>query len=442
MKPEAQALLDRARHAGADDAEVFFASSDDFTVKVFEGQIESLESAQSRGVGVRTLQEGRVGFAYGSDVSPEGLDRLLQEALRNGRYNQPDEANTLPEAQVAEPLEGLFSPEPQAMDSDLKVQMALDLERKTIGQDPRVRRVESATYADGTDHVEIYNSRGLAAAFARTTAYCVVLAIAEADGEMQQGYAFAFGRRSGELDIDQVAQEATARAAGLLGGRPVATGRMPVVLDPLMAVSILSVLSSTFSAEAVQKGRSLLAGKVGQTIAAPVVSIVDDGRATAGLASRPWDGEGVPTQRTQVVKDGVLCGYLYNTYTARKGAACSTGNAVRSYRSQPSVGPTNLILEPGTASREALLRKGEGGIYVTELAGLHTVNPVSGEFSLGAKGHRIAGGSVGSPVRDVTIAGNLLDLLNKVRLVGNDLRWVFQIASSTILIEDLAVGGA
>jgi len=442
VKPEALAVLDRAHRAGAGDAEIFFASGDDFTVKVYEGRVESLESARSRGVGVRTLQEGRVGFAYGSDVSAEGLDRLLQEALRNGSHNQPDEANALPELQVAAPISGLFAAEVGEMDPELKVQLALQLEQKTIGIDPRVRRVESATYADSTDHIEIYNSRGLAAAVDRTTTYCVVLAIAEADGEMQQGYAFAFGRRSSELDIDRVAQEAAARAAGLLGGRPVATARMPVVLDPLMAVSILGVLASTFSAEAVQKGRSLLAGRVGQAIAAPVVSVVDDGRAKAGLACRPLDGEGVPTQRTQVVKDGVLCGYLHNTYTARKGEARSTGNAVRSYRSQPTVGPTNLLLEPGTAPREALLREGEGGIYVTELAGLHTVNPMSGEFSLGAKGHRITAASLGAPVRDVTIAGNLLDLLQKVRMVGNDLRWVFQVASPTILIEDLAVGGA
>jgi PmbA protein len=213
------------------------------------------------------------------------------------------------------------------------------------------------------------------------------------------------------------------------------------VLDPLAAVSLWGVLSSAFSADAVQKARSLLAGKMGERIAAPAFNLFDDGRSSAGMASRPWDGEGVPTQRTQLVRDGVLNAYLFDTYTARKGNARSTGNARRSYRSQPSVGPTNLVLEPGTATREELLRAAEGGLHVTELSGLNTVNPTSGDFSLGATGFRIAGGSLGAPVREVTIAGNLLQMLQRITMIGNDLRWVFQVASPSVLIQDLAVGG-
>jgi PmbA protein len=437
----AEALLEGARARGAQDAEVLFATGDEFTVKVYQGQVESLESARSRGVGVRTFTGDRVGFAYGADVTAAGLEQLLEEALRNGTYNQADPANALPELQPAEPLPHLFASDFQDLDADGKVALAVELERRTISLDPRVKRCERTVYADGIDHLEIYNTRGLQAAFDRTTAYLVALAIAEAGEEMQQGYAFDCGRRGADLDLDRVAREASSRAAGLLGGKPVPTAQLPVVLDPLAAVSLWGLLSSAFSADAVQKARSLLAGKMGERIAAPVFNLFDDGRSSAGMASRPWDGEGVPTQRTQLVRDGVVNAYLFDTYTARKGNARSTGNARRSYRSQPSVGPTNLVLEPGAATREELLRAAEGGLHVTELSGLNTVNPTSGDFSLGATGFRIAGGSLGAPVREVTIAGNLLQMLQRITMIGNDLRWVFQVASPSVLIQDLAVGG-
>jgi PmbA protein len=440
--PRAEQLLARARRLGAKEAEVFFAQGDDFTVRVHDGAVESLESSQSRGAGTRTFAEGKVGFAYGADLSTDGLASLLEEALRNGRYNQPDPFNGLPEPQAADPLTELFAPEFSTMDADRKVELALELETNTIGRTPKVRQIGRGGYSDGIDHVEIYNSRGLAAQFDRTTASVMVQAIAEDGPERETGYAFACGRWGGALDIAQVAREAVDRAVGLLGATPVLTARMPIVLDPLAAVSLLAVLAAAFSADAVQKERSLLAGKLGEAVAARGITLLDDGRTAAGMAARPWDGEGVPTQRTELVRDGVLRSYLFNTYTARKGGARSTGNAVRSYRSQPEVGATNLVLEPGPTAREDLLGEASGGLYVTDLAGLHTVNPASGDFSLGARGRRIEGGALGAPVRNVTIAGNVLNLLKQVRLVGSDQRWVFQVASPSLLVDDISVGGA
>ncbi len=442
MNAEAGRLLARAKQQGAEEAEVFYGESDDFTVKVHGGRIESLESAQSRGVGVRTFQGGRVGFAYGTDTSLESLEQLVDQALRNGRYNQPDPAQGLPELQVAGPLPELFVPDFLTVDADRKVALALELERRTLARDPRVRQIGRGAYSDSIDSVELCNSRGLVAAFQRTTATMMVQAIAEADHERETAYAFTCGRWGGALDADQVAREAVDRAVGFLGARPIATARLPVVLDPLAAVALIGVLARAFSADAVQKHRSLLAGKLGEAIASPSFTLVDDARATAGMASRPWDGEGVPSQRTVLVSDGVLRNYLFNTYTARKGGTRSTGNAARSYRSQPEVGASNLIVEPGSTPPQDLLREAAGGLYVTDLQGLHTVNPVSGEFSLGAKGHRISGGALGAPVREITIAGNLLEMFKKVRLVGNDLRWVFRIASPSLLIDEITIGGA
>jgi PmbA protein len=445
MNPAAARLLARAQVAGAEAAEVFLSSGTEFSVKVFNREIDSVVSAESRGVGIRTLQDTRVGFAYTSDLSPASLDALADEALRNGRYNHADEANQLPPVAAAEPLDNLYSPGLDRIDPQRKIQFALDLERLTTSSDPRVKRVSDSVYTDGSGHVELANSLGLDAVFDRTVAYAMVEAIAEQDSEMQSGYAFTYGRDLDALKLEATAKEAAERAAGLLGAARVPTAKVPVVLDPYAGAMILGLLTNSFSGDAVLKRRSLLAGKVGQAVASGIVSIIDDARLPDGLASRPFDGEGVPTRRNELVKAGILQGFLHNTYTARRSGAVSTGSAVRSYKSVPEVGVSNLVLQPGSLSRMELLRRVGEGLYVAQLHGLHTVNTVSGEFSLGLTGHWIRGGELAQPVRELTIAGNLIELLQKVIGLANDPRFTFAggfCGSPTVLIEELSVAGA
>jgi PmbA protein len=444
VNPIAQRVLDRCTRLGAEDAEVYISRGREFTVRVYQGEIESLTSAESRGVGVRTFREHRVGFSYSSDTQPDALDRLAEEALLNGRYNHADEANVLPPPKPAEPLSGLASPRMDQVDPERRVDFALEMERRATTLDPRVRRVSDAIYSDGSGQVELYNTRGLSASYARTVAYGVLETIAERDSEMQSGYAFTHGRDIDDLDLDAVVQEAVENAAGLLGARPVKTASVPVVLHPHAAATILGVLGNSFSADAVINRRSLLAGKVGQQVAAAGVTIFDDARLPEGLASRPFDGEGVPSGRITLIDAGVLKGYLHNTYTAMRTNGQSTGSAVRSYRSVPEVGVSNLVLRPGELSREALLDRVDNGLHVTQLTGLNTVNPVSGEFSLGLTGHWIEGGRLTRPVKELTVAGNVIGLLKKVSAVANDLRFIFAggfCGSPTVLIEELPVGG-
>jgi len=440
----AEYLIDRSRAQGAEEVEVFLSRGTEFTVRAFQAEVESLVAATSRGFGLRTLREHRVGFAYTSESDPPALDGLVDEALRNGRYNHPDEANVLPERLPVPELEGLVSPHFESADPQRKIQFALDLERRAIAIDPRVRRVSDAVYSDGSGHVEIYNSRGLEAQFDRTIAYGVVDVIAEQDSEMQSGFAFTHGRDIQSLDLDAAAKEAVENAAGLLGARPVPTASVPVVLHPHAAAMILGLLGGSFSAEAVLKRRSLLAGKVGQAVAAEMVTITDDARLPDGLASRPFDGEGVASQRNELIRSGVLQGYLHNTYTARRTKGQSTGSAVRSYKSVPEVGVSNLVLTPGSISREALLGQVANGLHVSQLHGLNTVNPVSGDFSLGLTGHWIENGQLTRPVRELTVAGNLIEVLKKVVAVASDIRFIFAggfCGSPTLLIEELPVGG-
>lgn len=444
MSLAAERLLSRAKEFGAEDAEVYISRGTEFTVEVYKGEIESLVSAESRGVGLRTFREHRVGFSYTSDLQPDGLDRLVDEALENGRYNTSEEANVLPEPAPIEPLHGLVSTALAKTDPQRKIDFALEMERRATSLDQRVRRVSKAVYSDGRGQVEIYNSRGLNASYERTVAYGVLDTIAEQDSEMQSGFAFTHGRDIDELDLAGVVREAVETAAGLLGAQPVPTARVPVVFHPHAAAMLLGLLSSSFSADAVIKRRSLLAGKLGQPVASDIVEITDDPRLPEGLASRPFDGEGVPSRRNALIAGGVLQEYLQNTYTARRTSMHSTGSAVRSYKSVPEVGVSNLVLKPGELSREALLARVENGLHVSQVSGMNTVNPVSGEFSLGLTGHWIEKGQLTRPVKEMTVAGNLVDLLKKVVAVASDLRFIFAggfCGSPTVLIEELPVAG-
>jgi PmbA protein len=444
VNPIVEHVLDRAVRVGADDAEIYLSQGTEFTVRIYKGEIESLVSAESRGVGLRTFSGHRVGFSYTSDLETAALDALVNEALENGRYNHPDDANVLPAPEPAEPLAGLASPGLARVDPQRKIDFALEMERRATTLDPRVRRVSNAVYSDGSGQVELANTRGLRAEYDRTVAYGVLETIAEHDSEMQSGFAFTHGRDLEELDLAGVVKEAVENAAGLLGARPVPTARVPVVLHPHAAAMILGVLASSFSADAVIKGRSLLAGKVGQAVAAAIVTITDDARLPEGLASRPFDGEGVPARRNELIRAGVLQGYLHNTYTARRTNSESTGSAVRSYKSVPEVGVSNLVLKPGELSRDELLSRVDSGLHVSQLSGLNTVNPVSGEFSLGLTGHWIENGHLTKPVKELTVAGNVITLLKKVVAVASDLRFMFAggfCGSPTILIEELPVGG-
>ena len=444
MNPIAERVLERARRLGADDAEVYLARGTEFTVRVYRAEIESLVSAESRGVGLRTFKEHRVGFSYASDLVPDALDALVNEALENGRYNHADPANVLPETRPATPIPELNAPGVSDVDPQRKIDFALDMERRAITLDPRVRRVSQAIYSDGRGQVEIANSEGLDSSFERTVAYGVLETIAEQDSEMQSGFAFTHGRGIAQLDLEGVVKEAVDNAAGLLGARPVPTASVPVVFHPHAAAMILGVLANSFSADAVIKRRSLLAGKIGEPVASSVVDITDDPLLPEGLASRPFDGEGVPSQRNTLIADGVLKSYLHNTYTAMRTSSRSTGSAVRSYKSVPEVGVSNLVLRPGDLSRDALLARVDNGLHVSQLSGLNTVNPVSGEFSLGLTGHWIDGGQLTRPVKELTVAGNVITLLKKVAAVANDLRFMFAggfCGSPTVLIEELPVGG-
>ena len=414
------------------------------TVKARAGDVESLSFAESRGLGVRVVLDARQGYAYATDPSPEEAAALVGQARANARLGERDEAFGLPAAEAVAPLGGLYQETLAALPTERKIEVALELERMTTSAHPSVRKVEETAYGDAVTRVAIASTEGLAAEYERTDCWCSAFAMAEDGDETQTGYDFRLGRDLDELDVEAVARAAADRAGRLLGAAKPPTERLPVLLDPLAATSFLGVLAGALSAESVQKGRSLFAGGVVEEVGSGAVTLVDDGRDLAGPAASPFDDEGVATSRTTLVDGGLLAGFLHNTWTARRDGTASTGNAGRaSYRSVPGVSPSNLSLVPGDDDQPALLRRAGRAVYVQDVTGVHSgANPVSGEFSVGATGLRVEGGALAGPLREMTIASTIIDMLKAVVAVGSDLRYGGAIGSPTILLGEMTVAGA
>jgi PmbA protein len=439
---ELAAVAVAAARAG-EAVEAYAEESRRTQVEARRGEVEGLTSAESRGVGVRVIAGGRMGFAYAADPSREEVVSTLERARENAALATEDEHNALPDAGEVEPIEGLYFAEQAAMPPADKVTLALDLERVATSTDPSVTKVEACSFGDAVGRVWVSSTTGVAAGFERTGCWCVVVTLAERDGDTQTGFSYQVAHRVADLDLPGVAREAVDRAARMLGATKPASQRIPVLLDPFAASGFLGVVSGGLSAESVQKGRSPFAELVGERVGAEFLTLVDDGRLLRGPAASPFDDEGVPTGRTELITAGRLNGFLHNTYTARRGSTASTGNASRAgYRSTPGVGTSNFYVEPGARPLEDLLRSADGGVLIQDVSGIHSgANPISGEFSVGATGLRIDGGALGEPLREMTIASTIPEMLRSIAAVGSDLRFFTSVGTPSILVGEMTVAG-
>jgi PmbA protein len=438
-----------AQAADGEGVEAFAVHSIATSVSVFEQEVEQLSSSETRGLGVRVVVDGRLGFASTSDLSDEGLAFALAEARSNAELATQDVGNVLPQPAPIEPLDGLWLPGLADVPMSRKVELAMALERATTGADQRVKGVDNAAYGDGLTRAAVASTTRIAAEYERTDAYAWVAALARAGEETQTGLGLTQGRSFDELDIDAAAAEAAVRATRLLGATKPATARVPVVFDPLVTASFLGVLGSPLTAEAAQKGRSLFAERLGQEVAAPFLSLIDDGRLIDAPGAAPFDDEGTPTGRTALIENGELRGFLHNTQTAARagGGARSTGNAARAgYKSSPGVSPSNLFLDGTTVPAASIVAGVEDGFYVQEVSGIHSgANPVSGEFSVGAVGLWIRGGELAEPVREVTVSSTIVEILTAIAQLGDDRRFFpfgGSLAGATVLVREMTVGGS
>ncbi len=442
----AKKALEHAAAAGADQAEAFALNTRSTRIRVYRQAVEELASSTGSGVGIRVFKGDSVGYAYTSDVADEFLAATARAAAENAEVTAGDEHMGLPEPAQNFPELDIFNEKLGAVPLAGKIELVKLIERSALERDPRISQVDSATYAEGEGRVAIANTLGFAREYRENTCYAFLQAIAEADGQMQTGMSFTTGREPGQLEAEAAGFEAADRALSLLGGVQCESMHCPVVMDPFVTSGMLGVIGSVLTGEAVQKQRSMFAGLLGQQVAGANVSLTDDGTDAEGLASAPFDGEGVPSGTTELIKDGVLQAYLYDTYTARKDGRKSTGNGIRgSYRSQPHVGATNLRLAGGSNSLEEMIASIDKGFYVMEVSGIHSgANPVSGDFSVGATGRLIRGGQLAEAAREVVIAGNLMTILKNINMVGNDNRWVpfgGSIHAPSLLIGEMTVSG-
>jgi PmbA protein len=438
--------VEAALSAGATDADAWAEESTSRRVRVYAGEVESLSDAGGRGIGVRAFAGARAGYAYGTDLSEEGVAELASAAREAAELADEDEHEGLPEELGSAEVSGLASPELADWSTERVVELALAVDRAAREREG-VTQVENSVYSDANGSVALANSRGFAASFSATQAWAYASAFAGEGADLMTGLGVDLGRDPGSLDPEAIGAEAADRALALVGARQPESRRCPVVLDAFVAASFIGFIGSMLSADAVQRGRSLFAGREGEEVAGPALRLADDGTDPEGPSSAPFDGEGTPTRRTALVEDGRLLGFLYDSRTARRAGRQTTGNARRgSYRTPPSVGTTNLTIEAGERDLAGLVTQAGDGLYVTDVAGLHSgVNPVSGTFSVGASGRLIESGELGAPVREITIASDLVSMLKSVSAVGSEARWVpfgGSVKAPPVLVGEMAVSGS
>ncbi|HEY7104959.1 MAG TPA: TldD/PmbA family protein [Acidimicrobiia bacterium] len=428
--------------------EAYAVRSRDVDVNAFDGEVESLSTAELEGVGVRVIVDGRQGYAWAGSLDREVVDDTLAEARDNAAFSAPDEfyglASPADFAEVRPPELDLWRDDVVSLPTAEKVALAIELETLTKSLDPRIKALRSASYGDAVSESAVANSLGVEVTNRRTVCSVSAYAMAEDESGSQTGGGYSMGRAVADLDLDEAASDAVERAVRLLGARQPPSRRMPVVLDPEVTRSILSLLGAALSGEAVLKGRSLFVGREGEEVAAPGITLVDDPTVADAFGAARNDAEGVPTRRVELIRGGALLGFLHNVYTARRGGAVTTGSATRAgFKSPPGVGARALHLVPGPLSRDEILASVPEALFVQSVSGLHSgTNPVSGDFSVGVEGLMVRGGELAEPVRELTVASTLQRMLHDVVHVGNDLEWLpGGAAGMTLLIGDMSVAG-
>jgi PmbA protein len=435
-------VLGEARKAGASAADVVVGEGDSLSTAVRLGEVEKLKRARGKHLGLRVFLDHRSAITSSADFSRDSLQNLARETCALARVVEADEYSGLPDAgDLARELPDLDLFHPQEISPEQGLELARRAESAALAVDARITNSEGAEFDCSTGQVAYASTLGFNGTYRTTTFSLSVVPVAMQDGLMQRDYWYSSRRVFSELeDAEEIGRTAARRTLRRLGARKVPTQQVPVVFEAEMAAGLLRHLAGAISGYALYKGTSFLADKLGETIAPPYVTIIDDGTIARGLGSRPFDGEGVRTRKTVLVDRGVLKSYLFDSYSARKLKAQTTGNAARSIGDAPHVGSQNLYLQPGSTSTEEILRSIKRGLYVTELIG-HGVNPVTGDYSRGVVGLWIEDGEFAFPVEEITIAGNLLQMYRDIEMIGSELNFRASTVSPVVKIAQMTVAG-
>jgi PmbA protein len=436
--------LASARRRGATAADAFMVEDQSFSAQVRLGQVDTVKHAREHHVALRVFAGKSVAAASTSDLSRESLDRLVDEAVSLARVTSPDELAGLPDAAAL--LRGipdldLYDAEGHDLAPEDKIELARRCEAAALEADPRITNSEGGDFSDRQARYAYASSEGFAGEYRTSSFSLSTTPVAAKNGEMQRDGWYHVTRKRARLESPEaIGRVAAERALRRLGARRVKTAEVPVIFDPQTAASLLRHVAGALAGPALYRGASFLLGKLGESIAARDVAIVDDGTMPGALGSRPFDGEGLAVRPTPLVERGVLTSYLLDTYSGRKLGLPSTHHASRD-GTGVTVSTTNLYLAPGTADPADLIRSVPNGLYVTELIGFG-VNGVTGDYSRGAVGLWIEQGELTYPVEEITVAGNLLEMLKRVEGIGNDLTFRDRTAAPTVLIGRMVVAGA
>ncbi len=437
-------LLAKAKRGGATEADIIIADGETFSVQVRLGAVDRLTKAREKHLGLRVFVGKRSASTSTSDFTADSLNQLVAETCTLAKAVVEDQVSGLPAAdQLAGAKPDLDLYDPTRLNTEQQIELAKRVEAAAMSTDERVTNSEGGDFDSSSGRVVLGNSHGFLGEYQSSSFSMSVSPVATdpETGAMQRDSWYAVQRKFAKLDSPEaVGLEAARRTVRKLGAKKVATQRVPVVFDSETAGSLMGNLCSAVSGYSLYKGASFLAGQLDKSLAPEYVTVYDDGRVVGGLGSRPFDGEGLPTRKTTVVERGILKSYLLDTYSGRKLGLASTGNASRSVGENPSVGPTNFYLAPGTKTAQDIIKTVKEGLYVTDLIGFG-INMVTGDYSRGAAGFWIEGGELAYPVEEITIAGNLKDMFAGIEMIGSDLVFRGRIASPTVKIAEMMLAG-
>jgi len=445
---KAQSLLERV--GAGEEMEVFISRGVETEVQAYQGEVENLSSSASAEIGIRILIDGpqgaRVGTAYAGSLDEDAVAEALFNARDNAHFATEDEFVAFARPDGVAPVSlSLCDPAVTTTSMDVKVAMAIELEAMVRGGDQRIRQVDAANYSDYLADAAIASTTGICAALERSGAYVSVEAIASDGGEDQTGWGLSVGRAPGDLSLETAAGDAIRRATRMLGAVKPPSSKGIAVFDARTAATLWSILGSALSGDAVVRGRSFFAGRLGEVVASPLVTLIDDPTDARHFAASPFDSEGLASRRNELITQGRLQQFVYDTVSARRAGTVSTGNAVRGGVSgSPSAGCRALQLVSGDFDQDEIFRRVGNGVFVESLTGVHSgVNPISGDFSVGITGLMIRDGVLAEPIREVTIASTLQRMLLDVMFVGNDVQWLpGTTAAQTLAIDGVSLSGS
>lgn len=445
LRELASSVVARAMKSGASAAEAVVREGTEFSTVVRVGQVETLKESGSRAIGLRVFLGQRSASTYSSDFTSDGIERLINGAFELARVTSEDPTAGIPEPAQLGSQSGdlkLYYDDVFSLPPEERIEYARRAERAALDTDPRFKNSDGGSFDAGTGHKILANSHGFIGEFRRSYCSLSTAPIAQDEnGDMQRDYWFSMARTLAKLESPEVVgQEAAKRTLRRLGARKIGSTQAPVVFDPLVAGSILDNIFDAVNGDAVYRQSSFLAGKLGEKVAASHITVIDDGTIPEGFGTEPFDGEGIPTRRTPVIENGVLKSYLLNTYTAKKLGLKTTGNAARGLAGSPGIASGNFFLQKGERPPQQIIGDIKQGLYIVQLMGFG-VNMVTGDFSRGASGLWIENGELAYPVEEITVAGNLKNMLNNISEVGSDLEFRGATASPTIRIDGMMIAG-